>query len=95
MTTPSAQRRARLRRQGIRPRILHMARRNRPLTDRQCYENRCWSRVRCQIERVFPDWKERRSLWRARDLGLARNTLHVMLLVVAHNLRRWTVLAQT
>lgn len=88
------ERRAALRGKGIRPRILHKAARNRPLTFRQVHENRRWSRVRSQVERVFADWKERRGLRRARYLGLARNTVHILLLAVAHNLRRWTVLAQ-
>lgn len=89
-----AQRRMRLRQQGIRPRILHVAKRAKPLTPRQRRENRLWSAVRCHVERIFADWKERRSLRRARYLGLARNTLHLQLLAIAHNLRRWQVLAQ-
>lgn len=89
-----AERRAALRRRGIAPRILHQARYKRPLTQRQRHENRRWSPVRAQVERIFADWKQRRSLWRARYVGLVRNTLHVLLLALAHNLRRWTVLAQ-
>jgi IS5 family transposase len=90
----STARRATLRAQGIAPRILHRARAYHPLTERQHRENRRWIPVRAQVERIFADWKERRSLRRARYVGLVRNTLHVMLLATAHNLRRWTVLAQ-
>ena len=61
---------------------------------RQIHENRRCSRVRSQVEQAFADWEERRGLRRARYLGLARNTVHILLLAVAHNLRRWTVLAQ-
>jgi IS5 family transposase len=88
------QRRERLRQQGIRPRILHVAKRTRPLTPHQRRQNRLWSVVRCQVERIFADWKQRRSLRRARYVGLARNTLHLQLLAIAHNLRRWQVMAQ-
>jgi IS5 family transposase len=90
----SAPRRTRLRAQGIVPRILHSARAHRPLNQRQHRENRRWSPVRSAVERVFADWKERRSLRRARYVGLVRNTLHAWLLATAHNLRRWTVLSQ-
>lgn len=90
----SAARRAHLRAQGIAPRILHSARAFRPLTQRQRRENRRWSPVRSAVERIFADWKERRSLRRARYVGLVRNTLHAWLLATAHNLRRWTVLSQ-
>lgn len=90
----SQARRAALRGQGIAPRILHRARTNHPLTLRQRTENRRWSAVRTPVERVFADWKQRRGLRRARYVGLVRNTLHAWLLATAHNLRRWTVLAQ-
>jgi IS5 family transposase len=90
----SAPRRARLRAQGIVPRILHTARAYRPLNQRQRRENRRWSPVRSAVERIFADWKERRSLRRARYVGLGRNTLHAWLLATAHNLRRWSVLSQ-
>lgn len=89
-----AQRRLRLKQKGIRPRILHVAKRTKPLTERQKQLNRLWSPIRCQVERIFADWKQRRSLRRARYVGLARNTLHLQLLAVAHNLRRWQALSQ-
>jgi IS5 family transposase len=90
----SAARRAALRAQGIEPRILHSPRVNRPLSQDQQRDNWRWIPVRAQVERIFADWKQRRSLRRARYVGLARNTLHAWLLATAHNLRRWTVLSQ-
>lgn len=89
----SEPRRAKLRGQGIVPRILFKAVRNKPLTSRQHWLNHQWRKVRANVERVFADWKERRSLARARYVGLKKNRLHFTLLAVAHNLRRWTVLA--
>lgn len=90
----SRARRAELSAQGIEPRILHRPRAHHPLSQDQRHENWSWIPVRAQVERIFADWKQRRSLRRARYVGLARNTLHAWLLATAHNLRRWTVLAQ-
>ena len=41
----------------------------------------------------FGDWKERRGYRRCRYVGLAMNQLHLMLLAMAHNLRRMVVLS--
>lgn len=65
---------------------------NKLLTSRQDCLNLQWRKVRANVERVFADWKERRSLARARYVGLRKNRLHFTRLALAHNLRRWTVL---
>jgi hypothetical protein len=44
------------------------------------------------VERIFADWKCRRSLRRARYVGLAKNLSQFLLLAFTHNLRRWAVL---
>ena len=85
-------RRKRLRAQGIFARIRFNPR-NGELTSRQEALNYRWSKVRAKVEHVFADWKERRSLQRCRYVGLKRNALHFTLLAIAHNLRRWSVLA--
>ncbi|MCS6785413.1 MAG: IS5 family transposase [Thiobacillaceae bacterium] len=85
-------RRERLRAEGIAPRILYRARRNRPLSEFQKAMNRRWSVVRAAVERVFADWKCRRSMARCRYVGLAKTQLHFSLLAIAHNMRRMAVL---
>lgn len=85
-------RRKALRARGIFPRIRFNPR-NGKLTNRQTALNERWAKVRAKVEQVFADWKERRSLARCRDNGLKKNALHFTLLVIAHNLRRWSVLA--
>lgn len=85
-------RRALLRECGIEDGILHKAYRNRPLSARKKQRNRRLMPIRAAIERVFADWKCRRSLQRCRYVGLRQNQLHAWLLAIAHNLRRLTVL---
>lgn len=87
-----ARRRERLRGCGIEDGILHKAYRNRPLSALKKRRNRRLMPIRAAIERVFADWKCRRSLKRARYVGLRQNQLHAWLLAIAHNLRRLTVL---
>ncbi|MFN3544020.1 MAG: transposase, partial [Thiobacillus sp.] len=85
-------RRKRLRAQGIFPRIRFNPRAG-ELTPRQTALNHRWSKVRARVEHVFADWKARRTLARCRYEGLKKNALHFTLLALAHNLRRWSVLA--
>ncbi|MCX7673506.1 MAG: transposase, partial [Thiobacillaceae bacterium] len=81
-----------LRAQGIVPRIRFNPRGG-ELTFRQRALNIQWSKVRAGVERIFADWKKRCSLGRCRYVGLMKNALHFTLLAIAHNLRRWSVLA--
>lgn len=85
-------RRKRLRQAGMQPRIRFNPRGG-ELTPRQTALNHRWSKVRAGVERIFADWKMRRSLARCRYEGLKKNALHFTLLAIAHNLRRWSVLA--
>lgn len=85
-------RRKRLRAQGTAPRIRFNPR-GAELTPRQTALNHRGSKVRAKVEHVFADWKTRRTLARCRYEGLKKNALHFTLLAIAHNLRRWSVLA--
>lgn len=69
-------------------RILHKAKRNRPLSDRQKHQNRQWSSVRCTVERVFGVLKQHYRLGKARYLGLKRNQTRFMLAAMAYNIKR-------
>ena len=89
----SEARRQLLKDHGIGDGILHKGRRNRPLTEEQMAHNKAASPIRSGIEKWFGDWKERRGYRRCRYVGLAMNRLHLMLLVMAHNLRRMVVLS--
>jgi IS5 family transposase len=80
---------------GIAPRILYKGRRNAPLTRYRISINKRWSAVRSQVERVFADWKVRRSLKRCRYVGLEKNHLHFTLMAMAHNLRRMMVMTKS
>jgi transposase, IS5 family len=66
-------------------RILHKAKRNQPLSDRQ---NRQWSSVRCTVERVFGVLKQHYGIGKARYLGLKRNQTRFMLAAMAYNIKR-------
>lgn len=78
---------------GIGDGILHKGRRNKPLTEEQRAHNKTASPIRSGVEKWFGDWKERRGYRRCRYVGLAMNQLHLMLLAMAHNLRRMVVLS--
>jgi IS5 family transposase len=58
------------------------------LTEQDHAENRCKSRVRRGIERIFAHWKQWQHYRRVRYLGLARNQLELTLKAVAYNLKR-------
>lgn len=88
-----AERRLLLKHAGIADGILHKAYRNRPLSPAQRQRNRMLMPIRANVERVFADWKCRRSLARCRYVGLPQNQMHAWLLAIAHNLRRWVVLS--
>ena len=69
-------------------RILHKAKRNQPLSDRQKHQNRQWSSVRCTVERVFGVLKQHYGIGKARYLGLKRNQARFMLAAMAYNIKR-------
>jgi transposase, IS5 family len=84
----SEERRAGLRAQGIEPRIMHQARRNRPLRPWQKAFNKAVAPIRAGVERLFATMKRAYGHRRVRYLGLARNDVQLQALRVAINLRR-------
>jgi len=83
-----AARRKRLRKQGIEPRIMYQARRNRPLRPWQVAFNRAVAPIRAGVERLFATMKRAYGYRRVRYLGLARNDVQLQALCAAINLRR-------
>jgi transposase, IS5 family len=81
-------RRAELRERGITPRIMHKARRNRPLKPWQIWLNKIVAPVRAGIERVFGTMKRTYGYRQVRYLGLARNGVQLQTMCAAINLRR-------
>lgn len=89
----SAANRALLAAAGIDDRIMHRARRNRPLRPWQRWHNRALAPVRGGIERIFGTWKRSWGMRRMRYCGLARNQAHLHLVAAAWNLLRATSLS--
>jgi IS5 family transposase len=81
-------RRADLKARGIKPRIMHKARRNRPLKSWQLWMNKAIAPIRAGVERLFGTMKRTYGYRRVRYLGLARNDAQLQLLCAAINLRR-------
>jgi transposase, IS5 family len=84
----SEARRAGLRARGIEPRIMHEARRNRPLKPWQVAFNEAAAPIRAGVERLFATVKRVYGYRRVRYLGLARNDVQLQALCAAINLRR-------
>ena len=83
-----AARRKRLRKQGIEPRIMYQARRNRPLRPWQVAFNKAVAPIWAGVERLFATMKRAYGYRRVRYLGLARNDVQLQALCAAINLRR-------
>jgi IS5 family transposase len=88
----SEARRADLRARGIKPRIMHKARRNKPLKPWQVWMNKAMAPIRAGVERLFGTMKRTYGYRRVRYLGLERNDAQLQLLCAAINLRRALVL---
>lgn len=73
---------------GIDDRLMHRARRNRPLKSWQRWMNRALAPIRAGVERPFGVLKRSYGFRRVRYWSLARNAVHLHLLAVALNLRR-------
>jgi IS5 family transposase len=84
----SEARRAGLRGRGIEPRIMHKARRDRPLKPWQVALNKAVAPIRAGVERLFATVKRAYGHRRVRYLGLARNDVQLQALCAAINLRR-------
>lgn len=77
---------------GMESRVLHTARRNRPLTAAQKRINRVWSRVRALVEPKMNDLKRWCSMGRMRYYGLERNDIWMLVCGFAANFKRAVVL---
>ena len=83
------ERRARLKAQRIKDRIMHRSHKNQPqLPHWQAMRNRLIMPIRAGVERTFAVFKERYGWRRVRYRGLQRNAGHLMLIATAFNLRR-------
>jgi transposase, IS5 family len=82
-------RRQRLKRLGIKDRIMHRSHKNQAGLPRwQRRRNRLIAPIRAGVERVFGTWKRSYGYRRVRFFSLARNAVDLALLCVAFNLRR-------
>jgi IS5 family transposase len=84
----SDERRTGLRARGIKPRIMHQARRNKPLKPWQVAFNKAVAPIRAGVERLFATMKQAYGHRRVRYLGLARNDVQLQAMCAAINLRR-------
>ena len=78
---------------GIADRIMHRARRHRPLRPWQRWHNRALAPIRGGIERIFGTWKRSWGLRRMRYRGLLRNQAHLHMVAAAWNLLRASTLS--
>jgi len=85
-------RRAALKGRSIKPRLMFRANKHHPLTPRQKAYNEAVGRRRGPVEQVFARMKRGCGWTRARYIGQDRNALHLVLLCIALNLKRLTVL---
>jgi transposase, IS5 family len=87
-------RRALLKASGIKDRIMHKSWGGGPrLTRWQVARNRLISPIRSQVETTFAIFKKHMGFRRSRYIGLAKNHAHLILVALAYNLRRASVLA--
>lgn len=73
---------------GIKNCILSRAYRGRALTDAQKRENKQKSRIRSIVEGVFGTTKQHQGLRKSRYMGKVRTHARVLLISMAHNLKR-------
>jgi IS5 family transposase len=81
-------RRARLKRQGVKDRLMRRPSQYHALTPRQQRLNDLIARRRAAVETTFATWKRRMGFTRARYFGLAKVAGQVLLTAMAFNLRR-------
>jgi IS5 family transposase len=72
----------------IKNRVLERAYRNKPLTDEQKQNNLICSQTRTVVERTFGVLKLHYVMAQAGYMGIARNTSRIMMISMAHNLKR-------
>jgi transposase, IS5 family len=83
-----AAQRARLKARGIKPQLMHQARRNKPLKPWPVWFNKAVAPIRAAVERLFGTMKRTYGYRRVRHRGLARNNVQLQVLCAAINLRR-------
>jgi len=87
-------RRARLKAQGVKPRIVRRANKHHPqLPPRLKRYNRLIARRRAAVETTFATLKCRMKLNAIRYIGLAKATAQITMAAIAFNLRRWAAIA--
>lgn len=86
-------RRARLKAQGVKPRIARRPNKHHPkLPARLQYYNQLIARRRAAVETTFATLKCRMRMTSIRYVGLAKASGQVLLAAIAFNIRRWAVL---
>jgi IS5 family transposase len=87
------QRRAQLKAQGIKARIMRRPNKHHPdLPHRWRRYNALIARHRSAVETTFATWKRRMGLVRARYIGLAKTHAQIVLVALAFNMRRLAAL---
>jgi IS5 family transposase len=87
-------RRARLKREGRKPRIARRANKHHPeLPPRLKHYNRLIARRRSAVETTFATLKRRMRLTSIRYVGLAKASAQVLFAAIAFNMRRWAAIA--
>ncbi|SMX57255.1 transposase [Bradyrhizobium sp. ORS 285] len=81
-------RHARLKKTGIKDRLMHRANKHHALTARQKQLNKLIAKVRAEVERPYAVLKEQYGLRRMRFFNYTRNKVQVVLACCAYNLRR-------
>lgn len=90
----SRDRRADLKKRGIKPRLMRRANKHHPiLPPRWRRFNALVAKKRAAVETTFATWKRRMGLTRARYLGLAKTATHMLLVAFAFNLRKLAIVA--
>jgi len=84
---------ARLKREGVKPRLMRRGNKHHALPPRLKRYNRLIARRRAAVETTFATWKQRMRLSRIRYVGLAKAAAQVTMAAIAFNMRRWTRLA--
>jgi IS5 family transposase len=86
-------RRARLKAQGIKPRLARRPNKHHPkLPPRLRRYNRLIAVRRAAVETTFATWKNRMGLTVIRYVGLAKASAQVLLAAIAFNMRRWAAI---
>jgi transposase, IS5 family len=86
-------RRARLKQQGVKVRLMRRPNQYHPLTPRQQRLNTLIARRRAAVETTFATWKRRMGCNAIRYVGLVKASAQITLAAIAFNLRRWVTIS--